>query len=181
MYASRSARWCVSHCCGVRSRQPTLQYRIHLESGSLALGAIDARLAAVRRLAYEAADAGLLSPELAAGIRRVKGVKEVGDPSGKLVGRDRRTGFVASAQCRNAQGGANRTIITVLLGCGLRRRDLADLSFDDLQRRGDRWAIVDLLRKGGHVRTVPTIRSNSNNPKNEVQFPIETRFLPLSG
>ena len=32
------------------------------------------RLAAVRRLAYEAADAGLLSPELAAGIRRVKGI-----------------------------------------------------------------------------------------------------------
>src|SRR5438046_5915347 len=32
----------------------------------------------VRRLAYEAADAGLLSPELAAGIRRVKGVKKLG-------------------------------------------------------------------------------------------------------
>jgi hypothetical protein len=31
-----------------------------------------------RRLAYEAADAGLLSPELAAGIRRVKGVKKLG-------------------------------------------------------------------------------------------------------
>ena len=34
--------------------------------------------AAVRRLAYEAADAGLLSPELAAGIRRVKGAKKLG-------------------------------------------------------------------------------------------------------
>ena len=33
---------------------------------------INLRLAAVRRVAYEAADAGLLSPELAAGIRRVK-------------------------------------------------------------------------------------------------------------
>jgi hypothetical protein len=31
-------------------------------------------LAAVRHIAYEAADAGLLSPELAAGIRREKGV-----------------------------------------------------------------------------------------------------------
>jgi hypothetical protein len=36
------------------------------------------RLAAVRRLAYEAADTGLLSPELAAGIRRVKGAKRLG-------------------------------------------------------------------------------------------------------
>jgi hypothetical protein len=40
-------------------------------------GTINERLAAVRRLAYEAADAGLLSPELAAGIRRVKGVKQL--------------------------------------------------------------------------------------------------------
>jgi hypothetical protein len=46
------------------------RYRIHLETRQLAPGTIKVRLAAVRRLAYEAADPGLLSPELAAG--RVK-------------------------------------------------------------------------------------------------------------
>jgi len=51
------------------------RYRMHLESRQLAPGTINVRLAAVRRLAYEAADSGLLSPELAAGIRRVKGLK----------------------------------------------------------------------------------------------------------
>jgi hypothetical protein len=51
------------------------RYRIHLEDKLLAPGTINVRLAAVRRLAYEAADTGLLSPELAAGIRRVKGRK----------------------------------------------------------------------------------------------------------
>jgi hypothetical protein len=35
-------------------------------------------VAAVRRVAYEAADTGLLSPDLAAGIRRVKGAKKIG-------------------------------------------------------------------------------------------------------
>ena len=44
------------------------RYRIHLENQQLAAGTINGTLAAVRRLAYEAADAGLLSPELAAGI-----------------------------------------------------------------------------------------------------------------
>jgi hypothetical protein len=39
---------------------------------------INVRLAAVRRLAHEAADTGLLSPELAAGISRVKGAKRLG-------------------------------------------------------------------------------------------------------
>src|SRR5438094_1539352 len=60
------------------NRTVVLRYRIHLESRNLAPGTINVRLAAVRRLAYEAADAGLLSPELAAGIRRVKGVKKLG-------------------------------------------------------------------------------------------------------
>jgi hypothetical protein len=45
-----------------------LGYRIHLESRKLAPGTINLRLGAVRRLAYEASDCGLLSPDLAAGI-----------------------------------------------------------------------------------------------------------------
>src|SRR6266700_933016 len=51
---------------------------IFQENRQLATGTINGRLAAVRRLAYEAAGAGLLSPELAAGIRRVKGPKKLG-------------------------------------------------------------------------------------------------------
>src|SRR5215472_8024184 len=60
------------------NRTVVLRYRINLESRNLSPGTINVRLAAVRRLAYEAADAGLLSPELAAGIRRVKGAKKLG-------------------------------------------------------------------------------------------------------
>ena len=61
------------------------RYRIFLESRRLAAGTINGRLAAVRRLPYEAADAGLLSPELAAVIRRVKGVKKLGREAWKLA------------------------------------------------------------------------------------------------
>ena len=53
-----------------------LRYRLELEARRLAPATINLRLAAVRRLAYEAADTGLLSPDLAAGIRRVKGALE---------------------------------------------------------------------------------------------------------
>ena len=49
-----------------------------LEQRHDAPATMNLRLAAVRRVAYEAADAGLLSPELAAGIRRVKGVRRLG-------------------------------------------------------------------------------------------------------
>jgi hypothetical protein len=54
------------------------RYRIDLEQRKYAPSTINLRLAAVRRLAYEASDSGLLSPDLAAGIRRVKGAKRLG-------------------------------------------------------------------------------------------------------
>ena len=54
-----------------------LRYRMHLEARSLAPGTVNLRLGAVRRLAYETADCGLLSPDLAAGVRRVKGLKKL--------------------------------------------------------------------------------------------------------
>ena len=54
------------------------RYRISLEQARYASSTVNLRLAAVRRLAYEAADSGLLSPDLAAGIRRVKGAKKFG-------------------------------------------------------------------------------------------------------
>ena len=54
------------------------RYRISLEQAHYASSTINLRLAAIRRLAYEAADSGLLSPDLAAGIRRVKGAKKHG-------------------------------------------------------------------------------------------------------
>ena len=53
------------------NRTVVLRYRIYLEQKHYAATTINLRLAAVRRVAYEAADSGLLSPELAGGIRRV--------------------------------------------------------------------------------------------------------------
>jgi hypothetical protein len=59
------------------NRIVVVRYRMYLESRGLAANTINQQLAAVRRLAHEAADSGLLSPELAAGISRVKGFRTV--------------------------------------------------------------------------------------------------------
>ena len=50
------------------NRIVVVRYRMYLESRHLAANTINQQLAAVRRLAHEAADAGLLSPELAPGL-----------------------------------------------------------------------------------------------------------------
>ncbi|HXY13580.1 MAG TPA: tyrosine-type recombinase/integrase [Terriglobales bacterium] len=131
------------------------RYRIHLEEKLLAPGTINVRLAAVRRLAYEAADTGLLSPDLAAGIRRVKGAKKLGMRLGNWLTVEEARSLWQLPSMHSVKGKRDRAILAVLLGCGLRRRELVDLNFDHIQRREDHWAIVDLVGKGGHIRTVP--------------------------
>jgi len=131
------------------------RFRIALENRRLAAGTINGRLAAVRRLAYEAADAGLLSPELAAGIRRVKGVKKLGVRLENWLTAEEARQLWQAPDANTLKGKRDRAILAVLLGCGLRRRELTDLDFTHLQQREEHWAIVDLVGKGGHIRTVP--------------------------
>ena len=131
------------------------RYRIHLESRSLAPGTINVRLAAIRRLAYEAADSGLLSPELAAGIRRVKGARRLGLRLGNWLTAEQARTLWQLPNAETVKGKRDRAILSILLGCGLRRRELAELTLDHLQQREDHWAVVDLIGKAGHLRTVP--------------------------
>ena len=148
-------RWYCSEPRLSFNRVVVTRYRIFLENRGLAAGTINGRLAAVRRLAYEAADAGLLSPELAASIRRVKGVKKLGVRLGNWLTAEEARRFWQTPDPNTLKGKRDRAILAVLLGCGLRRRELADLEFAHLQQREEHWAIVDLVGKGGHIRTVP--------------------------
>ena len=43
----------------------------------------------------------------------------------------------------------------MLFGCGFRRSELVGLGLDEIQMRQGPWAAVDLIGKGGHIRTVP--------------------------
>jgi site-specific recombinase XerD len=132
------------------------RYRIHLEGRLLAPGTINVRLAAVRRLAYEAADTGLLSPDLDAGIRRVKGAKKLGMRLGNWLTVEEARLLWQLPHIHTVKGKRDRAIMAVLLGwCGLRRKELIDLTLEHIQRREDHWAIIDLVGKGGHIRTIP--------------------------
>ena len=53
------------------------------------------------------------------------------------------------------RGKRDSAILALLLGCGLRRSELVHLTIEHLEQREERWAIVDLIGKGGHMRTVP--------------------------
>ena len=137
------------------NRIVVLRYRSHLESRQLAPGTINLRLGAVRRLAYEAADCGLLSADLAAGIRRVKGVKKLGVRLGNCLTAEQSHALWQAPDHQRLKGKRDRALLALLLACGLRRHEAVALRLDHLQQREEHWAIVDLVGKGGHVRTVP--------------------------
>ena len=148
-------RWYCSEPRLSFSKHVVTRYRLQLEACRLAPGTINGRLAAVRRLAYEAADCGILSPELAAGIRRVRGAKKLGVRLGNWLTASQARQFWQLPETETLKGKRDRALLAVLLGCGLRRREATELTVDHLQRREDHWAIVDLVGKGGHIRTVP--------------------------
>src|SRR5881398_1782882 len=137
------------------NRIVVLLYRSHLESRQLAPGPVNLRLGAVRRLAYEAADCGLLSADLAAGIRRVKGVKKLGVRLGNWLTAEQGQALWKAPDRERLKGKRDRALLALLLACGLRRHEAVALTLDHLQQREDHWAVVDLLGKAGHVRTVP--------------------------
>jgi site-specific recombinase XerD len=119
------------------NRAVVLRYRLHLENIPLAPSPINVRLAAIRRIAYEAADTGLLSPELVAGIRRVKGIKRLGQPVGNWLTAQQGRQLLGSSQPETLRGKRDRAMLALLLGCGLRRSELVTLKSDQVQKRED--------------------------------------------
>ena len=137
------------------NRTVVLRYRIHLEQQRYAPATINLRLAAVRRVAYEAADAGLLSPELAAGIRRVKGVRRLGVRLGNWLTPAQGRSLLAHDPPATPRATRDHAMLALLIGCGLRRSELLGLRLESVQQREEHWVIADLVGKGGHARTVP--------------------------
>src|SRR6201981_3646865 len=137
------------------NRAVVLRYRIHLEGRRLAPGTVNLRLGAVCRLAYEAADCGLLSPDLAAGIRRVKGVKKIGVRLGNWLTAEQSQRLWQGPGGEHLREKRDRALLAVLLACGLRRHEAVELNFGHIRRREEHWAIVDMKGKAGHTRTIP--------------------------
>src|SRR5215216_2295206 len=117
------------------NRTVVLRYRNHLEQRHFAPATINLRLAAVRRVAYEASDAGLLSPELAAGIRRVKGVRRLGVRLGNWLTVNQGRRLLKQGSAMTIRERRDHAMLAVLIGCGLRRGELLALRLESLRQR----------------------------------------------
>jgi site-specific recombinase XerD len=131
------------------------KYRAELETKGLAPSSINVRLSAIRRLALEAADNGLMSPDLAAGIGRAKGAKRSGVHLGQWLTAEQAGRLLALPDLTTIKGIRDSAALATLIGAGLRRSELAALNVDHVQNREGRWLIVDLVGKHGRIRSVP--------------------------
>jgi site-specific recombinase XerD len=131
------------------------QYRAVLTEAKLAPSTINVQLSAIRKLAAEAADNRLLDADLAAGVAKVKGVKNPGVRAGNWLTREQAREILLAPDTSTLKGKRDRAILAVLMGCGLRRSELVALNVHQVEQRENRWVIVDFRGKGGRKRTVP--------------------------
>ena len=115
---------------------------------------INQRLAPLRKLAEEAAAAALLPAAVAGAVRQVKGAKQLGVRTGNWLTREQAERLLALPDRQTLKGKRDQALLSLLLGAGLRREELAQLRIEDLQQREGRWCLVDLAGKGNRLRTV---------------------------
>jgi site-specific recombinase XerD len=131
------------------------RYKAVLQECGLSPASVNQRMSAIRKLAQEAADNGLIDQTLANGVARVKGVKSAGMRAGNWLTKEQAQDLINLPDVETLKGLRDRAILAVMIGAGLRRSEVANLTFAHIRQRDGRWVIVDLVGKGNRVRTVP--------------------------
>jgi integrase len=137
------------------NRAAVQAHRAALESKGYSPSTVNQRLAAIKKLAREAAANGWLDGETAAGIDQVAGVKQQGVRAGNWLTRAQAEALINCPDFSTLKGKRDRAVLALLVGCGLRRGEAVSLLLEHIQQRDGRWVIVDLRGKHGRVRTIP--------------------------
>jgi integrase len=134
------------------SRALLMEYRTTMDH--LSSSTINVRLSAIRKLVGEARRNGMIGLEDAANLTDIPNVRQKGTRLGNWLTREQAKELLAVPDRSTLKGKRDYVIIALLVGCALRRRELASLKIEDIQLREGRWVIIDLHGKGGRIRTV---------------------------
>lgn len=137
------------------TRATVQEWRTVLEGRGLAPSSINQSLGAVKKLAAEAAASGFMDAGQAAAITSVPGAKMRGTRTGNWLTTRQTQALIEAPAPNSLKGKRDRAALALMVGCGLRREEVAALTFEHIQQREGAWAIIDLRGKGGRVRSVP--------------------------
>lgn len=126
-----------------------------LRAQGVSASSINQRLTAIRKLATELADNGVIDHSTAQAVSRVEGVRKEGKRLGNWLTKEQAQKLLQLSNVETIKGLRDRAILAVLLGCGLRREECATLNVAHIQQRDGRWVIVDLVGKRSKTRSIP--------------------------
>jgi integrase len=129
-----------------------MEYRASMEA--LAPSTVNVRLSAVRKLVAEARQNGLIGAEDAASLSEVPNIRQKGTRLGNWLTREQAKELLAVPDRSTLKGKRDYVILALLVGCALRRQELATLDVETIQLREGRWVLADLEGKGRRIRTV---------------------------
>jgi integrase len=108
----------------------------------------------MRKLVREAELRELIDPREARGILSIPCRPNRGVRHGNWLGIDDVRKLIA-APPPTWEGKRDRAVLALLTGCGLRRTEAVSLSWSQYQPRDGRMCLVDVVGKGGKIRTIP--------------------------
>ena len=146
--------WCERSELGF-TRETVQRYRAHLEARSVAPSSLNLHLTVIRKLAHEAAANGILPHETAASIVAVKGIRQKGARLGTSLTVEQAQALLKAPAGDSVRAKRDKALLALLVGCGLRRSELATLELERIQQREGRWVLVDLEGKASRIRSVP--------------------------
>lgn len=130
-------------------------YRQHLKDMGKGETAINRALTAIRKLAREAADNGLIDTRDAESLAKVESIKRRGVRVGNWLTQAEAEALINTPDDNTLKGERDRALLAMLIGAGLRREELSNLTAQHLAQRDGRWCIVDIRGKRNKLRTVP--------------------------
>ncbi|MDQ2834423.1 MAG: tyrosine-type recombinase/integrase [Acidobacteriota bacterium] len=136
------------------SRTLILAFRAALLDRDLSASTINVKLSAVRKLITEARRGGVIGAEEAAQMTDVPNIRQQGTRLGNWLTKEQAKKLLAVPDRSTVKGKRDYAILALLIGCALRRNELAMLDVETIQLREGRWVLADLCGKGRRIRTI---------------------------
>jgi integrase len=140
--------------CG--SRLPTQAMLVEWQASMEALSpsTINVRLSAVRKLVGEAKRNNMIGSERAASLTDIPNVRPRRIRLANWLSLEQAKELLAVPDRSTLKGKRDYVILALLVGCALRRNELAKLDVATIQLREGRWVLADVEGKGRRIRTV---------------------------
>jgi len=136
------------------TRIKLLQWRAAMKANGNSASTVNLRLSAARALIRAAQRSGVIDAAQAFDLLQAQRLPTRGVRVGNWLSETQVRALLAVPDRKSLRGKRDYCVLAVLVGCALRVAELVALKARDIQRRADRWVILDLESKGGRVRTI---------------------------